>query len=475
VARVLCIQSEPAVAALIEDTLQRSGHELRLASRLGDALAALADAPCDVVISDFRLPDGTGFDLLRRLREEDRAVPVVLLTADPSIEHAVLALRHGASDYLPKPVDAGALRRAVDEAVGAGRTHRGRGDARTSAADAARPRAIVGGSRVLGDALEMLDTVAATRASVLIEGESGTGKELFARAIHDRSPRRNQPFVTVNCAALPEGLVESTMFGHERGSFTGATGRSPGIFERAHRGTLLLDEISEMRLDLQAKLLRAIQEQEIERVGGQQPVPVDVRIIATTNRDLETEVAAGRFRGDLFYRLNVITLRTPALRERPEDVPVLAEHFVRRAAEEIGVDAPLVEREAAEFLASRRWPGNVRELQNAIARAVILCRDGRITSRSFGADAGGGPRAAAAPLPERPRLAPVIPLPRPAALPSPEPPHAPASFDLDTLEKTTIRSALAATNGHRARAAELLGISQRTLRNKLNGPERLCA
>ncbi len=317
-------------------------------------------------------------------------------------------------------------------------------------------RVIVGESRALRAAMETVAAVAPTRATVLIQGESGTGKELIARAVHDQSPCRDQLFVTVNCAALPEGLVESALFGHERGAFTGATARSLGAFERAHRGTLLLDEISEMRLDLQPKLLRAIQEQEIERVGGEQPIRVDTRIIATTNRDLRAEVEAGRFREDLFYRLHVVPIRTPPLRERLEDLPMLVEHFAAAAAARLGIRAPRVQAEAIEGLKHRSWPGNIRELANVVERAVILDRSGSLTPGSFDNShdrvaahyAGGGGPPTAAVLAARPELA----------------------LDLAELERLAIQRALLATGGHRAKAADLLGISERTLRNKLNTP-----
>jgi DNA-binding NtrC family response regulator len=318
-------------------------------------------------------------------------------------------------------------------------------------------RAIIGESEGLKRVLEQVAAVAPTRAAVLLEGESGTGKELLARALHEQSPRRNGPFVAVNCAALPEGLVESTLFGHERGAFTGATTRAQGAFERAHGGTLLLDEISEMRPDLQAKLLRAIQEQEFERVGGGQPVKVDVRIVATTNRNLVAEVEAGRFRRDLFFRLSVVPIHTPPLRERPDDIPLLVDHYVRLFAGQAGMRPPVVAPEALERLMKRRWLGNVRELANAVERAVILCRSGRLAPDSFGPDVFDTPASAA------PASAPDAPAAAPAVLES--------TLKLKEIERWAIERALAATGGHRSRAADLLGISERTLRNKLNpGP-----
>jgi DNA-binding NtrC family response regulator len=294
--------------------------------------------------------------------------------------------------------------------------------------------------------MDMIAMVAPTRATVLLHGESGTGKELFARAVHDQSPRADGAFITINCAAVPEGLVESALFGHEKGAFTGATVRTAGAFERAHGGTLLLDEISEMRLDLQAKLLRVIQEQEFERVGGSQAIKVDVRLIATTNRDLKTAVDEGRFRSDLYYRLHVMPIRTTPLRERRDDIPRLVLHFAQRAADSLHVAPPAIAPAAMELLVTNDWPGNVRELANAIERAVILSRNETLEPRHFVDLAGARPNPAAA---------------------------GPASFDLDTIERDTIDRALVATRGNRTRAAKLLGISERTLRNKLNGPKAI--
>jgi DNA-binding NtrC family response regulator len=364
-----------------------------------------------------------------------------------------MSIRHGAVDYLTKPLRQEALRIAVNNAIEVARLRRENEAYRREITTLRGQRVIVGESRALRAVLETLGVVAPTRATVLLEGESGTGKELFARALHAQSPRKDQPFITVNCAALPEGLVESTLFGHERGAFTGATQRQPGAFERAHRGTLLLDEVSEMRLDLQAKLLRAIQEQEFERVGGNQSVHVDVRIVATTNRDLLTEVAAGRFRQDLYYRLAVVPVKSPPLRDRLEDLPILVQHFVDQAATELGVKAPVVRPEALEAVRQRPWPGNVRELANAVERAVLLSRGGPLGAEAFLLPAPAAAEGAAAGQEEA----------------------AAVTLNLRDLERKTIERALVATGGHRQRAAELLGISERTLRNKLNGPGEAAA
>jgi DNA-binding NtrC family response regulator len=449
---ILCIDDEPSVGVVLEHHLTEIGHQPTLASSVDEGMRAVRDGDFELIISDYRMPNATGLDLLEQLRQQGYDIPVIIMTGYSSIEHAVMSIRHGAVDYLSKPLRQEALRIAVNNAIEVARLRRENEAYRREITTLRGQRMIVGESKALRAVMETLGTVAPTRATVLLEGESGTGKELFARALHEQSPRREQPFVTVNCAALPEGLVESTLFGHERGAFTGATQRQPGAFERAHRGTLLLDEISEMRLDLQAKLLRAIQEQEFERVGGSQSVRVDVRIVATTNRDLLAEVEAGRFRRDLFYRLAVVPVKTPALRERLEDLPLLVKHFVEQAASELGVRAPALRPEALDALRRHSWPGNVRELANAVERAVLLGRGAPLDGGSFGPLSATAAPAAAANGNGSPAADAATPI------------------NLRELEARAIERALAATGGHRQRAAELLGISERTLRNKLNGP-----
>ena len=444
---ILCIDDEPSVGVTLEHSLAEFGHQAVLASDVNEGLKVLAQQSVDLILSDYRMPDATGLDLLEALRQQGFEVPVIIMTGYSSIEHAVLSMRHGAVDYLTKPLRQETLRIAVSNALEVNRLRRENDEFRRELNSLRGPRTIVGESESLRTVMETIAAVAPTRATVLLEGESGTGKELFARALHEQSPRRDQPFVTVNCAALPEGLVESALFGHERGAFTGANVRSHGAFERAHRGTLLLDEISEMRLDLQPKLLRAIQEQEIERVGGHQLLKVDVRIVATTNRDLLAEIQANRFRRDLYYRLSVMPIRTPPLRERFGDIPLLAEHFVRNAAASVGVKPPEIPAETLELLQRRSWPGNIRELANVIERAVILCRSGQLLPAAVSEIQEGGPAVKVAPpVPDAPAGAPI---------------------NLKELEHIAIERALAATGGHRTRAAELLGISERTLRNKL--------
>jgi DNA-binding NtrC family response regulator len=466
---ILCIDDEPAVGVVLEQTLAELGHEAILATSVEEGMNALARQSFDLVISDFRMPDATGLDLIERVRQQGLDLPVIIMTAYSSVENAVLSMRHGAADYLTKPLRAEALRLAVHNAIELHRMRRANEDYQRELTALRGLRTIVGESRPLRAVMEVIAAVAPTPATVLIEGESGTGKELFARAIHEQSPRRDRPFIFVNCAALPEGLVESSLFGHERGAFTGATSRSHGAFERAHGGTLLLDEVSEMRLDLQSKLLRAIQEQEFERVGGSQPIKVDVRIVATTNRRLVDEVQAGRFRSDLYYRLSVVPIHTPPLRDRLDDVPVLVDHFVRQSAAQLGIRPPDVPPETIEVLQRHPWPGNVRELANAVERAVILTRGPRLGPSAFAGLAsapGLSPAAPAAPPAPRAMAAPAgAPAPPPVARPDGS-----AVYNLRELEGIMIARALEATGGHRARAAELLGISERTLRNKLNPP-----
>jgi DNA-binding NtrC family response regulator len=326
-------------------------------------------------------------------------------------------------------------------------------------------RQIIGESAVMRRLLQTVETAAPTRATVLLQGESGTGKELVARAIHDQSDRADGPFIKLNCAALPEGLVESALFGHERGAFTGAIKRVAGAFERAHGGTLLLDEISEMRLDLQAKLLRVLQEQEFERVGGTSPIKVDVRIIATTNRDLAAEAEAGRFRRDLYFRLSVIPIEIPPLRERGDDIPLLAYRFAAHSANETRKELAGISPDALVLLQRHDWPGNVRELQHAIERAVILTSGPMLLAVHFEAQRFGLTQPVGTSRDANLRAAEFVS----NGLGSAEYKRVVLnSFDLSAAESQLIARALEVTEGNRTRAAELLGLSVRTLRNKLN-------
>ncbi len=451
-ATILCVDDDEAVGRVLEQALRGFGHTPRIATSVAGALEIVGRVAIDLIITDYRMPGTTGLDLLEVLEREERGIPVIIMTGYSSVEHAVTSMRHGAIDYLTKPIRSETLRIAVNQALAVVRLQR-ENDAVKLELQALRSRqSILGESAVMRGVLDTVATVAPTRTTVLLQGESGTGKELIARALHDQSSRHTGPFITLNCAALPEGLVESALFGHEKGAFTGAIGRVKGAFERADGGTLLLDEISEMRLDLQAKLLRVIQEQEFERVGGDRPIRVDVRLVATTNRDLAAEVKEGRFREDLFYRISVVPIRLPPLAERRQDIPMLVHHFAERAAAQLGVAAPEINPAVLAQLQARDWPGNVRQLANVVERGVVL---------------GGGRSLAFEAL-----LDSDVSGARDPALPSPvdegQAPPAEGVLNLRDLEANAIERALARTGGNRTRAAELLGITDRTLRNKLN-------
>jgi DNA-binding NtrC family response regulator len=475
-ATILHVDDEPAVGLILQDTLERAGHAPVGARSVPEALQVLARGGVDLVISDYRMPGLTGLEFLALLQREGFDVPLIMLTGYASIEHAVAAIKAGAVDYITKPVRPEQLRLAVDQALEFVRLRRENEALRREVMEFRNERQIIGESAALRRILQTVAMAAPTRATVLLQGESGTGKELFARAIHDQSDRRDRPFIKLNCAALPEGLVESALFGHERGAFTGAVKRVEGAFERAHRGTLLLDEISEMRLDLQAKLLRVLQEQEFERVGGTTPIRVDVRVVATTNRDLAAEAAAGTFRQDLYFRLSTIPVQIPPLRARPEDIPSLASRFAMRTAAETGKEVKGISPAALEALQRHPWPGNVRELQHAVERAVILSPEPVLQPYAFEGHRFGLAQS----LPEvaLPAYAAPGAFSAAALAAASEGAAAPGengaivlhSLNVDEAERVLIGRALEVSGGNRTRAAELLGISVRTLRNKLNNP-----
>jgi len=469
VARVLVVDDEAVVRAATMRMLERAGHEPLGAEGVAAALQVLRRDRVDVVVSDWQMPSLDGFDLLELMKVEGLAAPVVMVTAFGGVANAVAAIKAGAVNYLLKPFQSEELELALAQALSVAKLRDENAALLREVQSRRGAVEIVGESFALRTLLESVAAAAKSRATVLLQGESGTGKELLARAIHDQSDRREKPFVRINCAALPEGLVESTLFGHERGAFTGAVKRSIGAFERANGGTLLLDEISEMRLDLQPKLLRVLQEREFDRLGGAGPVQVDVRVIATTNRDLAAEAAAGRFRQDLYYRLSVFPIVVPPLRDRRDDIPLLAYKFAARAATDAGKTFQGFAPDALEVLREHTWPGNVRELQHAVERAVILSAEPTLQAHLFaqlkselqpGLDAavrrGGALREArTAGADESGAHTLVVP-----------------TLDLMDIERHVIDHALALSGGNRTRAAALLGIDVRTLRRKLNGPSR---
>ena len=423
---------------------------------VGDVTAALdvvRNREIDVIVADYRMPELTGLDLLAFLVREGISVPFILMTGHATIGTAIEAVRAGVVEFLEKPFELAVFRRVVAHAIEQSRIVREvrlvhERDGHHGGVDP-----FIGEAPIIRRLIAQIHRAAHSNSTVLVEGESGTGKELVARAIHDLSSRRQRPFVQVNCAALPEGLVESTFFGHERGAFTGALRRADGAFARAESGSLLLDEVSEMRLELQAKLLRVLQEREFERVGGSELLRVDVRIIATSNRNLNEAVQSGEFREDLYYRLNVVRLLVPPLRDRPSDIVPLARFFLHQAALEQERPARDFTPETIELLARSAWPGNVRELKHAVERAVVLADGPVLRPDHFDIDAAresshGGP-------------APTHAITGPAQ-------DAASAFNLARAERQLIQRALAATGGNRTHAARLLGIHVRTLRKKLN-------
>jgi len=472
-ATILYLDDEPAIGLILEDTLERAGHVTIGARTVPEALQALARSPVDLIISDYRMPGLSGLEFLDLLRAEGHDVPLIMLTGYATIEHAVESIKAGAIDYITKPVRPEQLELSVAKGLEVARLRRENEALRREVVEFRNERTIIGDSAQIRRLLQTVNTAAPSRATVLLQGESGTGKELFARAIHDASDRRDARFIKLNCAALPEGLVESALFGHEKGAFTGAIRRVEGAFERANHGTLLLDEIGEMRIDLQAKLLRVLQEQEFERVGGSQPIRVDVRIIATTNRDLARRAAEGQFRQDLYFRLSVLPIVIPPLRERRDDIPLLAQRFAQRTAAELGKDVRGLAPETIAMLQRHDWPGNVRELQHAVERAVILSAEPVLQPSAFDGVQFG---LATQPGPldgDHTSGASEAGHPARAQLGSGSLEHAPDAVVLKSLnvaeaERRLVERALAVTNGNRTRAAELLGISVRTLRNKLN-------
>ncbi len=375
--RILVVDDEPPIRGVLRQLFEYEGNEVTVAASAAEAMRALEGAPFDVVFLDVKMPGMDGLDALGRIRERFPATQVVMISGHGTIETAVEATRRGAFDFLQKPLDTDRLlvtlrnvleRKGLAESVAALRSE-----------VEARYR-IVGTSRPIADVLERIDRVAPTDARVLITGENGTGKELVARALHRGSKRAERAFVEVNCAAIPSELIESELFGHMKGSFTGAVQDRAGTFEQADGGTLFLDEIGDMSLAAQAKVLRALEEGKVTRVGGDRPRTVDVRVIAATNKELEAEIEAGRFREDLFYRLNVVPIRVPALRERREDIPLLVRHFAEQMASREGVPLRTFSGGAVARLAALDWPGNVRELRNTVERLLILAPGNEVTA-----------------------------------------------------------------------------------------------
>jgi two-component system response regulator FlrC len=435
---VLIVEDDAALREALEDTLYLAGYQVIQAGDGEAALAVLEKDRVGIVVTDVQMQPMDGERLLAEIKRRHPVTPVLLMTAYGEIDRAVAAMRGGACNYLTKPFEPDELVSEVARwmlPAGAG----SQGD-------------VIAEDPATRQVLALARRVAGTDATVLLSGESGVGKEVFARFVHQHSARAEQPFVAINCAAIPENLLEATLFGYEKGSFTGASQPHAGKFEQAQGGTLLLDEVSEMPQQLQAKLLRVLQEREVERVGGKQPVPLDVRVIATTNRDLEAEVSAGRFREDLFYRLNVFPLHIPPLRSRPADILPLANRLLRRGSEALQGKAFTLSSAAAAGLTAHTWRGNIRELENVLQRAMILAPGAVIEPEHLclPKQAGGTSSSVA-----------------PVSVAAAAEQKAQAPTDLKSLERTHILETLAAVNGVRKAAAERLGMSERTLRYKL--------
>ncbi|MFC4161686.1 sigma-54-dependent transcriptional regulator [Chitinimonas lacunae] len=434
---ILIVEDDNDLREALTDTLELGGYQVLSAIDGESGLAVLAEHKVGLVLSDVQMQPMDGETLLRRIKTDYPHVPVVLMTAYGVVERAVAALHAGAAHYLPKPFEPDDLLAEVAKYM----------------LPAVDDEAVIAEDPAMLRLLDIAQRVALSEAAVMITGESGTGKEVLARYIHRHSHRATGPFVAINCAAIPEQLLESTLFGHEKGAFTGAATQHIGKFEQAQGGTLLLDEISEMPLELQAKLLRVLQEREVERVGGKKPIALDIRVLSTSNRDMPLEVSAGRFREDLYYRLNVFPLALPALRERPDDILPLARAMLARHASAAHRRVPVISATAAEQLVAHGWEGNIRELENVIQRALILAPGDEISAEHL-----------FLPLPKRQELPPKA---AKVAEPPPAEPRGALPTDIKSLERQHILDTLASVGGVRKMAAEKLGMSERTLRYKL--------
>lgn len=443
--RILIAEDEERLRRLLGILLGDRGYKLTLAEHGAEALEFFCNGTFDLVITDLKMPEMDGMELLRAIKQRAPETPVIVITAFGSIDNAVEAMRDGAIDYITKPFEEEKIKLAITRALNFGNILNENRNLRREIRDKFNIGNIIAESPGMKQAIETARQVAASNTTVLILGESGTGKELITRAIHDFSPRSRGPFVAINCAAIPDALLESELFGHERGAFTGATDRKIGRFEMANGGSLFLDEIGEMSSQIQAKVLRAIETQEFERVGGTKTIKTDVRFLAATNKDLRRCVAEGTFREDLYFRINVFPVTLPPLRERPEDILPLARFFLEKFSREMGRKLVGVSVGAEKALLGHGWPGNVRELQNTIERATIVAQGPELQLEALGlaasSERGGGGEAEF-----------VIPA---------------SGFSLDDHEKALLLQALLRSRGNKTKAAALLGISRATLRYRL--------
>lgn len=446
-AKILAVDDEPDMVETLEQILSNADYEVHVATESPKAFEIVAKEHPDLIITDLVMPELDGINFLELVKAHYPQIPVILLTGYATVDSAVEAMKKGASDYLSKPFLAEELLLRVEKCLTWSETNEENRYLRDQIQRENQNSTIIGQSRALWQVVQLVDKVAPTDAAVLLLGESGTGKDLLARTIHNRSMRRDGPFFSVNCAALTENLLESELFGHERGAFTGATETKKGIFEVANKGTLFLDEISETGASFQARLLRVVQDGQFLRVGGTRHLTTDVRLVSSSNRDIQQAIDNGSFRSDLFYRLSGIQIQVPPLSERKEDIPLLARHFVEKYASELRRPVPAIAPEAMLLLSNYSWPGNVRELRNAIERAVILGQGSIITAEQL-------PKEITA-----------------TALEEPEPDfsfHIPQNgLRLTDLEKKLVEEALDLAEGNQVQAARLLGISRDAFRNRL--------
>ncbi len=447
--RILVVEDKESMARMLKETLEMEGYEVITARDGAEGIKMIKENKVDVVLTDLRLPKKDGLEVLKASKEKNPLAPVIVMTAYGSVETAVNAMKSGAYDFITKPLDTDYLQLLITRSLKNQRLLTENLLLKDTLSHRIGTPDIIGKSPAMIEVAGNIQKVAPTKSTVLLLGESGTGKELFARAIHDLSPRRDHPFVPINCAAIPRELLESELFGYEKGAFTGAGERKLGKLELADKGTIFLDEIGEMDTALQSKMLRTIQEGEIDRVGGTGSVKIDIRIIAASNRDLEAAVAANTFREDLYYRLSVFPVTIPPLRERRDDIPVLVEHFISKYAAEMNIPHKKVSPEAMDILKKYSWKGNVRELENVIERALILCEGDTITEKELRLISAASSEEEAAGDTTGGTLDEV------------------AKAALKAAESRRIREVLEETHGNKTRAAEILRVSYKTLLTKI--------
>ncbi len=462
-ASILIVDDDHHLRRSFEKLLTQDGHKVKTASTGEAALSLIKSYGMDIIIMDVRLPGMDGLRTFKAIRENEPLLPVIIMTAFGTTETAIEATKMGAFDYILKPFNIPEMLALIEKAVEAGRFMRSRVEL-DPVPETDSGEAIIGRSRAMQEVYKAIGRVASTDATVLIRGESGTGKELVARALYQHSARSHKPFLIINCVAIPETLLESELFGYEKGAFTGAVNRRVGRIEQADGGTVFLDEIGDMPFSIQAKILRLLQERSIQRLGARDPIPVNVRIIAATNRDLEAALSEGAFREDLYYRLKVVTISLPPLRDREDDIPLLCEYLIRRYSKEIGVPDPGITAQALEMLCAYSWPGNVRELANAIQKALIFNRGGPVSHENI-ARVSGIARKQTSEKPDLPEDA-IRTWVR-NLLNSQEEGTATFESAMDQFSAMVITEALNLSGGNRSRAAKMLGLSRPTLMGKI--------